>query len=113
MRLQGRPNPNTENTSSKNSSPAEEKKANHIDLFKHYFQDIWSPLISEDEVLFGSNSIDETRLTLDNTVTKFVESGRAIETWFAQRRLILKTPEQELEDEIQELKLEIDRKDTL
>jgi len=88
-------------------------KTNLITEFKHAFQDIWSPLVNENQVLFGSNSLEESRLTLENSVTRYIDIARQLETWFAQRRVVLKTPEQDLEDEIQDLKQELERKEIL
>ena len=101
-----KPQDSTENTDSL-------KKATLIEEFKHAFQDIWAPLVTEENALFGSSHPDESRQSLENSVMRYIDIARQLETWFAQRRIVLKTPEQEIDEEIQDLKQEIERKDNL
>merc|ERR1719500_466019 len=89
------------------------KKATLIEEFKHAFQDIWAPLVTEDNALFGSSHSEESRQSLENSVMRYIDIARQLETWFAQRRIVLKTGEQEIDEEIQDLKQEIERKDNL
>ena len=92
---------------------SETKKATLIEEFKHAFQDIWAPLVTENNALFGSSHSEEARQSLENSVMRYIDIARQLETWFAQRRIVLKTPEQEIDEEIQDLKQEIERKDNL
>merc|ERR1711948_188749 len=92
---------------------SETKKATLIEEFKHSFQDIWAPLVTENNALFGSSHSEEARQSLENSVMRYIDIARQLETWFAQRRIVLKTPEQEIDEEIQDLKQEIERKDNL
>merc|ERR1719500_771275 len=73
------------------------KKATLIEEFKHAFQDIWAPLVTEDNALFGSSHSEESRQSLENSVMRYIDIARQLETWFAQRRIVLKTGEQEIE----------------
>merc|ERR1712228_156536 len=92
---------------------SETKKATLIEEFKHSFQDIWAPLVTENNALFGSSHSEEARQSLEDSVMRYIDIARQLETWFAQRRIVLKTPEQEIDEEIQDLKQEIERKDNL
>lgn len=89
------------------------KRATLIEEFKHSFQDIWAPLVTENNALFGSSHSEESRQSLENSVMRYIDIARQLETWFAQRRIVLKTGEQEIDEEIQDLKQEIERKDNL
>lgn len=71
-----------------------------------------------EKYLPGSNSSDsrqdsDIRANIENSIARFVDIARQLETWFAQRRLLLKTSEKKLEEEIQEIQYELDRKNKM
>jgi len=106
------------NKSETESKEPEIPKPTLIEEFKHAFQDIWAPLVCSENYLPGSSSSDsrqdsDIRANIENSISRFVDIARQLETWFAQRRLLLKTSEKKLEEEIQEIQYELDRKNKM
>ena len=84
-----------------------------IDEFESAFQSMVTAITNH-----GTNHIhdhDEVKTTVDQTTQKFIDSARAIESWFLQKRMYLSmnNPEQLMEEDISDIKNEIERKDMM
>lgn len=84
-----------------------------IDEFESAFQSMVTAITNH-----GTNHIhdhDEVKTTVDQTTQKFIDSARAIESWFLQKRMYLSinNPEQLMEEDICDIRNEIERKDMM
>ena len=92
-------------------SPNLTKMSLSVDEFEQSFQACTA--------ILGSNSVnhthdpEEAKASVDQTIQKFLDSAKALESIFLQKRLYLSVhrPEQSLAEEIQDLKAEIHKKD--
>ena len=62
---------NNINNNNNNSSEPVQPKATLIEEFKHAFQDIWAPLVTENYALFGSTHPEESRHSLESSVMRY------------------------------------------
>ncbi|ESO96849.1 hypothetical protein LOTGIDRAFT_159596, partial [Lottia gigantea] len=71
--------------------------------------------LSAQEHFNSSDTTEESRVGIEQSVQKFIDLARETEYFFLNKRLVLSTqkPEQVLKEDIQELKNEIERKEKL
>ncbi|CAG5116548.1 unnamed protein product [Candidula unifasciata] len=86
---------------------------NLVEDFESAFQNCISLLTSQE--YFNVQDTEETKVGVDNSVQRFLESARQLETYFLNKRLMLSVarPEHVLNEEIKELKAELERKEKL
>lgn len=89
------------------------KSSHLVDDFESAFQNCISLLTSQEH--FNVQDSEETKGSVENSVQRFLESARDMETFFLNKRLILSVakPEHVLNEDISELRQELDRKDKL
>ncbi|XP_025096590.1 mediator of RNA polymerase II transcription subunit 28-like isoform X2 [Pomacea canaliculata] len=90
-----------------------EDKVDPINELEKAFQDCITIMTGQE--YFTANETDETKTSVENTVQKFLDAARQTEAFFLSKRLILSAqkPEQLLKEDIQELQLELERKEKL
>ena len=88
------------------------KPATIIDEFEIAFQDCIMPLVTED-VAVGLTYQDEQKTTSEFLTKNFIELSRRTEAYFLKQKALLahKHPELVLQEEVDELELELKRKD--
>ncbi|BFY98280.1 hypothetical protein BsWGS_01320 [Bradybaena similaris] len=86
---------------------------NLVEDFESAFQNCISLLTSQE--YFNVQDSEETKVGVENSVQRFLESARQLETYFLNKRLMLSLarPEHVLNEEIIELKAELERKEKL
>ncbi|XP_059148743.1 mediator of RNA polymerase II transcription subunit 28-like isoform X2 [Physella acuta] len=79
----------------------------------HCIQNCISLLTSQEN--FNVQDSEETKMSVENSIQRFLESARQMETFFLNKRLVLSAskPEHVLNEEIVELKAELERKEKL
>ncbi|KAH9518509.1 Mediator of RNA polymerase II transcription subunit 28 [Bulinus truncatus] len=84
-----------------------------VDDFEAAFQNCISLLTSQEN--FNVHDTEETKMSVDNSLQRFLESARQMETYFLNKRFILSVakPEHVLNEDILELKAELERKEKL
>ncbi|GFO13499.1 mediator of RNA polymerase ii transcription subunit 28 [Plakobranchus ocellatus] len=84
-----------------------------VDDFESAFQNCVSLLTSQEH--FNVQDSEETKGGVENSIQRFLESARQMETFFLNKRLILSVakPENVLSEDLVELKAELERKDAL
>uniref|UniRef100_A0A0B7BIP0 Mediator of RNA polymerase II transcription subunit 28 n=1 Tax=Arion vulgaris TaxID=1028688 RepID=A0A0B7BIP0_9EUPU len=84
-----------------------------VDDFESAFQNCISLLTSQE--YFNIQDSEETRVGVENSIQRFLESARQLETFFLNKRLMLSVarPEHVLNEDIIELKAELERKEKL
>ncbi|XP_005097540.1 mediator of RNA polymerase II transcription subunit 28 [Aplysia californica] len=84
-----------------------------VDDFESAFQNCISLLTSQEH--FNVQDPEETKGGVENSVQRFLESARQMETFFLNKRLVLSVakPEHVLNEDITELRTELERKDKL
>ncbi|KAK0070451.1 mediator of RNA polymerase II transcription subunit 28 [Biomphalaria pfeifferi] len=84
-----------------------------VDDFEAAFQNCVSLLTSQEN--FNVQDSEETKMSVENSLQRFLESARQMETFFLNKRLILSVarPEHVLNEDILELKAEFERKEKL
>ncbi|XP_041369040.1 mediator of RNA polymerase II transcription subunit 28-like [Gigantopelta aegis] len=84
-----------------------------IDEFETAFQNCITQLTSQE--YFNVTDSEETKTGVEHSLQKFLELARQTEAHFLSQRLILSTqkPDQVLREDIQDLKIELDRKEKL
>ncbi|KAK7494977.1 hypothetical protein BaRGS_00013856 [Batillaria attramentaria] len=90
-----------------------EEQHNQISDLEKAFQDCITILTSQEH--FSPNESEETKLSVENTIQKFLDAARQTEAFFLSQRLRLSVqkPEQLLKEDIQDLRLELERKEKL
>lgn len=81
--------------------------------FKHSIHNIWAPMLNDTTLIPASNHVDEIKPYQHESITRFIDLARQLETFFAQHRLMLSNSETQLSNEIDDLKLAISRKDSI
>jgi len=86
---------------------------NLVDELETAFQDCLSLLTNHD--FFNTTDSEETRASIEQSIQKFLELARELETFFLQRRFILSLhkPEQIIKEDIMDLRAELQRKEAL
>ncbi|CAL1528731.1 unnamed protein product [Lymnaea stagnalis] len=84
-----------------------------VDDFEAAFQNCISLLTSQEN--FNVQDTEETRMSVESSLQRFLESARQMETFFLNKRLILSVskPEHVLNEDISDLKIELERKEKL
>ncbi|KAB0796752.1 hypothetical protein PPYR_10813 [Photinus pyralis] len=86
---------------------------NLVDEFEEAFQHCLNVLTKEEAV--GSTDKDDIRTEVEQTTLRFIDLARQMEAFFLQKRFLLSAlkPEMVVKEDINELRLELTRKDEL
>ncbi|XP_038070853.1 mediator of RNA polymerase II transcription subunit 28-like [Patiria miniata] len=93
------------------AAPSNDK--NLVDEMEAAFQGCFSTLIAQDHL----NVVDsqETRTSVEQSIQRFLDVSKELESYFLQRQQMLSVtrPELPIKEEVEELKQELQRKETL
>ncbi|XP_018328389.1 mediator of RNA polymerase II transcription subunit 28 [Agrilus planipennis] len=86
---------------------------NLVDEFEEAFQHCLNVLTKEEAI--GSTDKDDIRTEVEQTTLRFIDLARQMEAFFLQKRFLLSAlkPEMVVKEDINELRLELARKDEL
>ncbi|XP_064631321.1 mediator of RNA polymerase II transcription subunit 28-like [Lineus longissimus] len=90
---------------------AQGNNSNLCDDFEAAFQSCFSTLINQDSTCES----DEIKTSVEQSIQKFLDSAKQLESHFLQQRLVLsmKKPEQIVKEDISDIRSELSRKDAL
>src|SRR5438034_11705608 len=84
-----------------------------VDDFEAAFQSLMTAVVSPSPS--HTHDSEEVKTSVDQTVSRFLDAGKGLEAFFLQKRLYLSAhhPEQLIAEDINDIKIEIQRKENV